>query len=227
MKSKWTSFGEFIRSVRDAAMPGVQMDHRLLQRRGVGGALGASEAVPGDGGFLVPDEFSRQILTKAYNTGQFLRRATYIPIGKPNANSVTVPSIDEQSRVRGNRWGGVNHQWLNEGDTLTATKPKFRVVGLPLNKVAGLCYSTDELEADSVVFGEIMKNAFASELAYAVEESFFIGTGAGQPFGLLNGPGLITVAKETGQGSATILAQNIAKMWAQCWGPSRSLDRFP
>ena len=46
------------------------------------------------------------------------------------------------------------------------------------------------------------------------------GDGAGKPLGILNAPCLHTVTAETGQGAATIVAENIDKMWMSRFGPN-------
>ena len=47
------------------------------------------------------------------------------------------------------------------------------------------------------------------------------GTGAGQPLGILNSNALVSVAKESGQDAATILAENIEKMYARALDPAK------
>jgi len=49
--------------------------------------------------------------------------------------------------------------------------------------------------------------------------------GAGTPLGILNSTALITVAKETGQGSATVISENVNKMWKRLPAPSRMAPR--
>jgi HK97 family phage major capsid protein len=39
--------------------------------------------------------------------------------------------------------------------------------------------------------------------------------------GILNSPALITVGEEAGQSAASILYENVQKMWGRCWAPSR------
>lgn len=56
---------------------------------------------------------------------------------------------------------------------------------------------------------------------FMTEDAVVEGTGAGQPMGYLNSPAVVSVAKETGQAAATIVKENIDKMWSRCWNRSR------
>lgn len=47
------------------------------------------------------------------------------------------------------------------------------------------------------------------------------GLGTGQPLGYMNSGSLVTVAKELGQATGSVVTQNVLKMWSRCWGRSR------
>ena len=76
-----------------------------------------------------------------------------------------------------------------------------------------LIYSTDELLNYVSALERTIQAAATSELGFTLDDSILNGTGVGQPLGVLNAPSLVTVTKETGQGSGTILYENITKMW--------------
>ena len=58
---------------------------------------------------------------------------------------------------------------------------------------------------------------------FMTEDAIFEGTGAGQPMGfaVAANPALISVAKQNGQATATIVKENLDNMWARCWARSR------
>ena len=74
---------------------------------------------------------------------------------------------------------------------------------------------TDELLADAPTLSGYLNRVFPDEINFVVGDSLVNGTGAGQPLGILNAPCTVSVAKETGQAAATIVPQNIVKMWAR------------
>lgn len=85
----------------------------------------------------------------------------------------------------------------------------------------GLCYATDELLQDARALESVISDAFAEEFGFKIDDAILNGTGAGQPLGIMNSGALVTVPKETGQAAATIVYENIVKMWARLWARSR------
>lgn len=216
-KPAFKTFGEFLVSVvRAERTGGRSIDQRLIQAV----ASGSSEAVPSDGGFLVQKDFSAELIQRVYQSGQMASRVRRIPISS-NANGIKINAIDESSRVDGSRWGGILAYWVNEADTLTATKPKFRRIELNLQKLIGLCYATDELLQDAAALEAVIMQAFPEEFTFKVEDSIFNGTGAGQPEGLLNSASTIQVAKDAGDSGPTISTNDVLNMWQRLWGRSR------
>ena len=210
------SMGEYLQAVVRSAS-GQYLDPRLAALR----ATGMGEGVPADGGFLLQTTYSDKLLEKVYATGEIIKRVfTGLKIG-PNSNSLKVPYVNESSRVNGSRWGGVQAYWLAEAGTKTATKPALGQIELSLKKVIALMYVTDELLADVAALEAFVNRIYPSELRFKVEDGIVNGTGAGQPLGILNAPCLVTQAKETGQAAATVVSQNIIKMWSRLYGPSR------
>ena len=218
-------FGEQLNAIRMAALRPASVDPRLLElnQRGVGGALGASEAVPADGGFLVYPDFSDQIMEIAHDTGIVYGAGYKIPITEVT-NGIKIPGIDEQSRADGSRWGGVRMYWQNEADSLTGSKPKFRLIELNLKKLTGLFYATDEVIQDAGLLGSTVTRAFGEEVGFKMDDAAINGDGAGKPQGVAqsNNNALIVIAKETGQATKTIVLQNVAKMWYRLHARSRA-----
>jgi len=126
-----------------------------------------------------------------------------------------LPAPDETSRATGSRWGGVQSYWIDEAAEKTASKPKFRQMELTLKKLVGLCYATDELMSDAGMLETIIRQSFSDEFGFQTDSAIISGSGAGQPLGILNSGGLVTVDKEIGQNSGTFVWENCAAMWAR------------
>jgi HK97 family phage major capsid protein len=204
---------------------GAQTDPRLVRTTDADSmfhraATGASEVDPTGGGFLVQIDFATSVFMLAHDMGELLSRVNKLQIST-NANGLKVPGIDETSRATGSRWGGVQSYWSAEGSTVTATKPKFRLVEFDLKKLFSTMYTTDELLQDSAALSTIAGQAFSEEIMFMTEDAIFEGSGAGQPLGILNAAATVSVSKETGQASTTIVKENLDKMWMRCWSRSR------
>ena len=219
-------FGNFLKAVKRAGPEGATIREPRLMRS-VEGALdsitkaptGAGETVPSDGAFLVAQEFIPTLINRLYNTAIVFGRTAKQQVGA-NYNGFKIPAIDETSRIDGSRWGGVQAYWAAEAATITASKPKFRQISVELQKLVALCYVTDELLEDSVALEGYVNQWFPMEMGFKLDDAIINGDGAGKPLGILNAPGRVTVAKETGQIAATIVTNNILKMWRRMWAPS-------
>lgn len=183
-------------------------------------ATGMSQGVPADGGFLIPPTFAAQIYDRFQKASEdLLPRCDGYQV---EGESLSIPAVDETSRAAGSRWGGVRGYWISEAAQITSSKPKFRQVKLEPKELAVLCYATDKsLRNSPVALASWLTRAAGDEMAFCIGDSIINGTGAGQPLGILNSGCLVSVTKETGQTAATILSENIGKMWARLHPTSR------
>lgn len=200
--------GEFFQAVKTAAMYPGREDAKLRSLK----ATGLSEGVPADGGYLIPPAYAAGILERMYSTGQILSRVSQDPV---QGNDMSYNGIDETTRAS-SLYGGVIPYWVAEGGTITASKPKFRQVGLKLKKVAALCYATDELLEDGGALGSWLQRNVPEALRFYVEDAIFEGTGAGKPLGIMNSPCLVSVLREDAN---KITFSDVQKLWARRWAP--------
>jgi HK97 family phage major capsid protein len=210
----WKSFGEQLMAVKNVALGGPR-DVRLKSVTGI------SEGIPADGGFLVGTDYATTMLEKTFAASGLLNKVTRIPISA-NSNSIKIPAVSDANRADGSRFGGIRAYWMNEGGTKTPSYPSFAQVALELKKLIGYTTCTDELLEDATALEAWIGKAFAAEFDFKLIDALINGDGAGKPLGILNSPALVTVTAETGQGSSTIVAENIVKMWASRFGPNSS-----
>lgn len=215
--SRFRSLGEQLQAIHRAAQPGGRVDQRLLEQRAL---LGLNETAPGDGGVFVQNDFSTDLIRRVYETGQLAGRVRRIPLSS-NSNGVKIPAVNESSRADGSRWGGVRAYWTAEGATITSSQMTFRNVELNLHKLTALVYVSDELLQDAAALESYVSQAVSEELAFKLDDAILNGTGVGQPQGILNAAALVSVSKETGQQAATIVTENMVKMYARMWPGSQ------
>lgn len=206
------NLGEQLQVIRvHAKNPGGKPDTRLLQI--MDAASGASEGVDSDGGFMVQQTFIGPMEKEMMENSNLLAKCFNVPVGA-GSNGIWLTYIEETSRANGSRFGGVQVYRVAEAEAVTAKKPKIGKEYMALEKMMGLCYMTEESMQDAVALGALMNKAFGSEFGFKNDDEIINGTGAGMMLGILKSPALVTIAKETGQAAATIVAENIVKMYA-------------
>lgn len=181
---------------------------------------GADITDPTAGGFLVQTNFSQEIIAGAYGEARVAGLCDRRLTSKPLAD-VRIPGIDETSRADGSRFGGVVSYWGDEATQVAKSKPRWKNLNLSTRKLIAFVAGTNELISDAPMFDAHLKQVVPAELGFKLDLAVLSGSGAGQPLGMLSSQALISVAKETGQASGTIVRENVNKMWKRLPAPSR------
>lgn len=216
------SIATFLKSVQRSTTGQIDQpmtEYRtMLERRDI--ATGLQEDVGSEGGFLVPQTFINELMMKTHDAGAVAARCDPIPM---TTKRVTWPAVHETSRADGSRWGGVRGYWEGEGETLTASRPKFREIALDAKKLTALVYATDELLEDATALSAFVGRVVPLEFAFKLDDAIINGDGGGKPMGVLNAPCLVSQAAETAQAATTIVFENLSKMRSRIF--PRSLPR--
>ena len=205
------ALGEWAIAVK-AVTTGIGRDPRLMAA-----PTGMGTTIPSEGGWAVPEMIAPGLEREMFNEGDLLGRVDARTITSDN---MTYNVVDETSRKDDSRRGGVRHYWVDQGTAPTASQTKLARMEMKLRKVGALGYMTSELVSDASALGGELRAMFVEELLFGVEDAIFEGDGAGKPRGFTNANCIISVAKETGQAAATIVGENITKMWSRM--PPRS-----
>ena len=210
LNGQFKHFGEFLQKIHPMVQQRAGMDARLK-------VLGEGQ---GDqGGFLVPEQFTTNIMALALENAVVRPRAFVMPMAAP---TVTIPSVRSTTHAS-NVFGGVQAYWTPEHGTITASEPSFSRIVLNAKKLTLYTSASNELLADSAVGLEaLLSRMYAEAISYFEDDGFINGSGAGDPIGILNANALVTVAKETGQAAATIVSANIDKMWSRLLPQSKA-----
>lgn len=173
-------------------------------------AAGMGELVGSDGGFLVPPTFSNTVFERVYKENELLKRTDQYTVA---GNSIVFPRNAESSRATGSRWGGVRAYWVQEGGTITGSRPTFGRLTMNLHKLACLAAVTEELLQDSgIAMAQYLGKVFPNEISFLVGDALISGTGAGMPLGILNAPCTVSVTRTT---AGHIVSQDVVNMWAR------------
>lgn len=114
-------------------------------------ALGQSEGINEDGGYLVPPEFESDLIILREQYGVFRQFARMQPM-----------SSDVSSRPR--RTGGLTAYFVGEATAAAASKMGWDRVELNARKAMVLAYTSTELNEDAIIS---MGDTLAGEIAYA------------------------------------------------------------
>lgn len=158
-----------------------------------------------DGGYLVPDEFETQVVTKLEDEN-FVR--TLANVIQTTSGDRKIPVVAEHGSA----------MWMDEGGTYTESGETFTQIALSAYKLGSFIKISEELLNDSAFDLEAyMSGEFARRIGAAEEEAFLVGTGTGQP------TGIFTTAEEGGKTSAatTVTADELIDLHYSLRAPYR------
>lgn len=205
--------GEFCAAVFNVGLPNGLTDERISNIRKESAATGMSQGVGSDGGILVPPTFRQEIWMAMQSGIDNLLQLTdqYTVTGE----SLTMPATAETSRAHGSRYGGIRGYWIAEAQQKTPSYPRLRQMKLEPQELAVLVYVTDKLLRNAPALEQFVRRAAGEEILFLVNDAIINGSGVGQPLGILNSGGLVTVPKEQGQAADTVVLENINRMYAR------------
>jgi HK97 family phage major capsid protein len=205
------SWGAFLNAISDE-------DDRLGARREISRIMDSEEYRPrnalgervgSEGGYLVPQGLTEQVLV--YLTSAAIRpRATQVPM---DSLWQDLPSLDNPSQSGGAQGlGGLTFAMVAEGAAIPATSPQFGRVQLEARKFAAMMTQVpNELVDDSPAFNDFTARVIGMGFAWALDDLDFNGTGVGEPQGILNAPGALSVTRAN-SGNAPVHADVVAML---------------
>jgi HK97 family phage major capsid protein len=201
------SLGEYLAAIWHKGNPTAETREKLQKIRDY------SEKIPSEGGFLVPEEFRSELLVNALEDVIVRPRARIIPM---SSETLRLPKIDETSRVS-SVYGGIVVYRTEEGAELVESAAAFSAVKLEATKQTALAHVTNELIKDLPGFTAFVDQTFSPAMAFYEDLDYLTATGAGEPLGALNASNraLIVVTAETGQPAATVVYENVLRMYAR------------
>lgn len=225
----FANLADFALSVRRATLGGA-IDVRLLaarhavldERRRLGAApTNYHQETGSDDGYMVPPAMRDAIWTLvadgAYDDGPNLLEMTAPEPTSGNA----VSFLKDQSTP----WGatGIQAYWRSEGAQMTPSRLDTDYELNRLFELYAFVTATEELLADAPRLNNRLTVGAAAAIRWKANESIMFGTGAGQPLGWMVGAAKVQVSKEGGQAAATVVKENIVKMFARVINPGNAV----
>lgn len=214
-ESDFRSLGELISCYRSDPY-----DPRLKEYRELAAGTKAS------GGVFVPPKFSAQLFEITPEEAVVRPRALVIPAEESAPDSsITFPALDQGAGS--NMYGGVEVNWIGEGDEKPETNAKFKDLTLTPHEVAAHIIVTDKLLRNAPAVNTIITKLFRGAISAAEDDAFLYGDGVGKPNGAMASPAAITVPRKTAN---LITYADIVAMIAQAklggaliWAASQSI----
>lgn len=205
------SFGDWLLAVK-------RRDTKRLQKV-YGSTKDMVEQTGAEGGYLVPEEFLSELIRVPEPFAEVVYPRARIIRGQ--RRSIQVPSLDQTGAFaaagKPDYWGGLISYWTEEAAAKTETEPDFKQIELVAHKLAGYTQASDELVADSAIgIDSMLRDLFAGAIRWRRDYAYLMGTGVGQPLGILNSGALLTTARDV----ANQVSQNDIHSLLQIFMPS-------
>ncbi len=210
-KGEFGSFGQYLVAVHNAYYaPGNPVDKRLKYREFIDGAnvtgfnktgwpltegkelLSSTGAT---GGFLVFPEHLPQLQMMPPLLRIVEERAMVIPM---SARVIQIPVLDQTGTDAAPHWyGGIIPQWIEEAAEKPEQEPKFAQMELVAHELVLYTEASDTLLADSAISLEaLLGQLFSGSISNEKEFTYMLGTGGGQPLGVIDAPATLVVARQ-------------------------------
>jgi HK97 family phage major capsid protein len=170
-----------------------------------------SSVDPASGGYLIPESMDAEIRRLTLEGSIVRSRATVVSMSSPQ---MLFPYVDWTTNV-GSTFGGWTVTRVGEGQTIPRSNAKFGRVKLDVSKQVAGAEVPNEMFADVAALNGFIGTTLPQAVSFAEDTDFLTGTGAGEPLGVLNSPAAITITKETSQANATVVLDNILKMYSR------------
>lgn len=221
-KRGFRNMADFALSVKGACKPNGRQDPRLapLESPELLAAAPTGYYEHGDDsgeGYLVPPAMRNEIWQLIFAAEGILEF-----LGPQPTSSNAVSLVKDETTP----WGssGIQAAWLDAGEQLTPTKANKKRVLNELFRLGAFVLEDDQLADDHPRLANNLTVGAAGAINWKAEEACIFGDGVGKPLGFAKTGGnpLVVQAKEGSQAADTIVALNIANMFARCIDPTRA-----
>ena len=181
------------------------------------------------GGFAVETSVYPDVLSIGMESDPTAGRTMNIPMATPSVGITARTDKDHSTSVS----GGLIVTRRPETVAVTSSRLEIERITLRATVLAGLAFETEELLTDSPIsFMALIDAGFRDQFAFHMLNEKLRGGGGNEFIGVISAPATVSVAKESSQVADTIVAENVLKMRARCWGYGQAIwlanhDTYP
>lgn len=172
-----------------------------------------SQAVPSEGGYLVPEQVRSDIMTRALEQAIVRPQAVVVPMP---SSKFRWPAVDFTTEV-GEVYGGITMSWLDEGQSIPASSGTFAAIELNAHKLGGYASVPNEILRHAPALEQWIRTNMPAAIRHFEDIGFMSGDGAKKPLGGLHSsnPAMVVVDKESSQDADTITWVNVLEMYSR------------
>lgn len=175
------------------------------------------------GGYLIPVKFREGLLQFSPEEAIVRPRAFVIPAGNPPDAAIEMPLLQQSGltdQEHGDLYGGIWFGWTSEGETKHNTEISVDMVKYEPNEWSGYCVLTDKVLRNAAQLEAIIKQKYREGLIGFEDYHFLLGTGVGQPMGVIHSPATLEVART---GADAIVYADVLNMMDVFLGESKAV----
>ena len=169
--SEWKSMNEFLKAVRIAEEKGI-IDPRLETKA----SAGMGEDSNGVGGYLVQHPLWNQEIFNAFIQSSVIAPKCRQFVAEPYANGLKFKQVQETSRASTTWFGGVRFYEVDEGVSITDSKPAFYQLDIPIKQLGALYYITQALIDDCPNLSQYVAGLVGAAFGQVVDREILFGT---------------------------------------------------
>ena len=172
------------------------------------------------GGFAIQKTRAPGLLSVGFEGDPTAGLTFNVPMGSPSVDMLALTDKDHSTSVS----GGFTVTRRAETSAVTASRMAMELITLKASMLAGLCYASEELLADSPIsVAAMIDEGFRTQMGAHIFNEKLRGIGGAAYTGVLGAACEVHVAKETNQAADTINYDNVLKMRARCWGYGKAV----
>lgn len=199
---------DFFKAIRNSAASPGSTDRRLVAAKAAATTF-ANEGSGPEGGWAMPTQYAQNIVKAVLGDGSLAGRMNPMQ----SASSVYQIPVDETTD-----WGSTGIQAAKTAEGGSATVSNLALVNrtVTLYKATAMVNVSEELAIDNPAVVQHITRSMAGRLNAILNKWIVNGSGAGEPWGILKAPALVSVDKDSGQTASTITKGNLSKMAGRC-----------
>lgn len=169
--SEWKNMNEFLKAVRNA-----EEKHIIDPRLEVKASSGMGEDANGTGGYLVQHPLWNQEIFNAFIQASVIAPKCRQFVAEDYANGLKFKQVQETSRASTTWFGGVRFYEVDEGVSITDSKPAFYQLDIPIKQLGALYYITQALIDDCPNLSQYVAGLVGKAFGQVIDREILFGT---------------------------------------------------